>query len=254
MRINKKVAQTAVLAAIAASSVMPAMGLSKAMGFRRMDPSEVGRPEYRHKNPVFTSATEGDMYVYRKKLWDYYGVIQANILTTQTLFSTPKGQPYTPSGGTQFQKTFWHTNLVAAGSLGQPNKAFVMGIGWGARTNIAAADAVHLFWDPLITFEIDQRPYVQLTAEHMPYGQGPQGSSSLFINNGFPVTVNNYATMGDKGETIEQAQQISCTVDPTQVIDNAGAGTYTLAATAAGGVGVDAKIFLDTQYYRTLGI
>jgi hypothetical protein len=226
----------------------------RTFAFRRCDPSEVGRPQHRVKNPVFTNSTEGDMYTFRQKFWDVYEAIQGALLTSVTLFTIPKGQQFTPVGGaTAYTKTLYHTNFKLASLIGQPNKAYIMSLGWGARTNIAPIDAVHMFWDPYVLLTIDDHPYVAVTAEHLPYGQGISSGSSAFTNNGWAFADNAYLTLGQKGETIEQAQSIAVMIDPTLMIDNAGNTTYTLATTANGGVGVDAKCFMDTQYYRTLG-
>jgi hypothetical protein len=207
----------------------------------RLSSHEIGRPKFRRANPIL----EGKLYQFRQPLYDYYGVTVATALTRQLLFQIPQGGNYTPAGGAAFVKTEWHTNMVLQGQLPSPQKFFAKAISVSVRGDIVAADAVRFLWDTLLILNISGRPYLQISVSKIPGGGGVFGFSSAFAGNGVPDRSNMFAFVGELGETIEQAQNFNVVMDPTRVIDAASAATYTTAAAAAGGTGVNALVTID---------
>src|SRR5574337_1065298 len=114
----------------------------------RLLASEVGRPHrMRSKNPIVS----GMLYQYRQALYDFYGVKANNALTEQTLFQIPIGGQYTPSGGTAFAKTKYHTNMTSNGQLPAPEKHFAKALCLLVRTDIFADDAHRFLSDTVLT-------------------------------------------------------------------------------------------------------
>ena len=213
----------------------------------------VGFPKHLRKNPIFP----GQVYAYHQPLFGYYGAVQAAALTEQIVFSTPQGGQYTPAGGTAFSLNPWHTNLTGQGGiLPNPDRHFVKYISLKVRENILAADAIRFLNDVLVVFFMGSSAteYWRSHGVKVPAAGGVFGFSSAIISNGIPKTDNQVpfwgpAEMNNMGipgaEVIEQGQNFGVTLDPTKVRDNAGNTTYTLATTAAGGVGLDAHVYLD---------
>ena len=202
---------------------------------------EIGRPKYRRSNPII----EGKLYQFRQPFFDYYGVTVATALTRQVLFTIPIGQAFTPSGGAAFVKSAWHTNMVQSGVLPSPQKFFAKSISLQVRQDIFLDDARRFLWDTLLNFVISQRSYGTFQVFKSPGGGGVFGSSSGIVGNGYPTRDNQFAFVGELGETIEQQQNFNVTLDPTQVIDAASAGVFTTIATAAGGQGVNVLVHID---------
>lgn len=232
----------AVLALPTAGRRLPEFGLSR-----------LGRPRarVRVRNPI----VEGKLYVYRQPQWDVYSNIAGTIAAIQTLFQTPIGQQYTPTGGTAFAKTLYHTSMGVngggAGSFPDPEKFFVMGISLAFRSDITVADSIRFCSDVLVDLQIGGRSFAQQHAFRFGQAGGPYSGTSGIITNGIPVSnpENEFRTFGDQGETIEQRQGFKVVVDPTKVIDAAGNTTYTPASS---GNGWNAWVFLDGLLYREI--
>ena len=201
----------------------------------------IGRPKYRKSNPII----EGKLYQFRQPFYDFYGVTVATALTRQVLFTIPIGQAYTPAGGAALVKSAWHTNMVQSGVLPSPQKFFAKAISLQVRQDIFLADARRFLWDTLLNFVISQRSYGQFQVYKSPGGGGVFGSTSGLVGNGWPTRDNQYAFVGELGETIEQQQNFNVTLDPTQAIDAAALGVFTTTATGAGGLGVNALVHID---------
>lgn len=202
---------------------------------------DIGRPKYRRANPII----EGKLYQFRQPLYDYYGVTVATAVTRQIMFTVPIGQNYTPAGGAALVKSAWHTNMVQSGLLPSPQKFFAKSISLSVRSDIFLTDSRRFLWDTLLDLTISQRSYGRFQVFKSPGGGGVFGFSSGITGNGLPTRDNQYAFVGELGETIEQQQNFSVTLDPTLVIDAAGVGTLTTETTANGGLGVNALVHID---------
>lgn len=202
---------------------------------------EIGRPKYRRANPII----EGKLYQFRQPLYDYFGATVATVLTRQILFTVPIGQSYTPAGGAALVKSEWHTNMVQSGLLPSPQKFFAKSISLSLRSDVFVDDARRFLWDTLMNLVISQRSYGQFQAFKAPGGGGVSGFSSGIVGNGVPTRDNQYAFVGELGETIEQQQNFSVALDPTRVIDAAAAGVLTTAAAVVGGAGINCLVHID---------
>lgn len=203
---------------------------------------DIGRPKYRRANPVI----EGRLYQYRQPIHDVYMVTVNTALAQQTLFTVPIGQAFTPTGGTAFVKNAWHTSLVQSGLLPAPQKMFCKSISLSMDPLTLAADLGRFLFDAFITFNISQRPFLATHIYKLPCGGGAwAGGSSVFGNNGWPVRDNQFAFVGDLGETIEQQQQFSVVIDPTLVRKADATVTLTTATAANGGIGINCFVHLD---------
>lgn len=214
-----------------------------------MESSEIGRPRaLRRSNP----AISGQQYQYRQPQYDVYMVAPATQLTKQVLFQITQGQQYTPAGGGAFFKTQWHTSMVQAGLFPNPDVFYAKQISVDFRGDIYIADAQHLLWDSLITFNISQRPFLQLAATKLPGAGGLFGFVGTNFTNGLPTQDNEFDFSDTQGEVIEQGQNFNVVVDPTLVIDSTGLGVYTSQSDQgeAGGTGINAKVTLDGLYSR----
>jgi len=210
---------------------------------------EIGRPKFRRSNPII----EGRLYQYRQPLHDMYMVTVAAVLTQQTLFTVPIGQAFTPSGGAAFVKNIWHTNLVQSGLLPAPEKMFVKGISLSIDPLTLAADAGRFLNDTFVTFNISQRPFLQTHIWKLPSGGGAwAGGAAVFVGNGVPTRDNQFAFVGELGETIEQQQQFSVVLDPVLVRKADATLVYTTAAAAGGGIGINCHVHLDGLLNREI--
>lgn len=216
------------------------------MRIPELSAQELGRPRSRFRNPIL----EGKLYVFRQPLYDVYQTKVGTACVKQTLFTVPQGQSYTPTGGTAYAKTAWHTNMVAAGVLPSPEKFFIKSLQVEFFGNTAVADANGFMNITLLQLLISQRSYAQESLSRFPQAGGLYGASSAIITNGYPDSRNFWSTYGELGETIEQLQTINIILDPTQAIDSEGGTTYTTAAAAANGVGLNAKVHLDGLLHR----
>lgn len=207
---------------------------------------ELGRPRARLKNPIL----EGKLYVFRQPLYDIYQTKVGTASVKQTLFTVPQGQSYTPTGGTAYAKTAWHTNMVAAGVLPSPEKFFIKSLQVEFFANTAIADICGMVNVTLLQLLISQRSYAQEGLSRFPAAGGVYSASSTATSNGYPDGRNFWVTYGDVGETIEQLQTINVVLDPTLAIDSEGNTTYSSAAAASNGVGINIKVHLDGLLHR----
>ena len=219
---------------------------------RKLTGAELGRPRahYRHSNPILP----GQMYVYRQQFWDTYQVVAATASTSQTLFTIPRGGQYTPPGGSAYQKTFYHTNMTQASLFSQPNKLYIRAMNLEWRNDTFPTDAVLFNYDVLVTLIIAARTYAFAPASRFPAGGGLSTASTAAIANGWPTKDNAFVMYGPIGETVEQGQDVQVTLDPTQAIAAAGSASPATAFTPnTNGPGLNVRVYLDGQFFRSLG-
>ena len=228
------------------------------MKVKTLDSGTVGFPKHRLRNPIYP----GQGYAYHQPLFGYYGVTVATALTEQILFSTAQGGNYTPAGGAQFALSAWHTNLIGQGGiLPNPDRHFVKYISLKIREDVLAADAIRFLNDSLVVFFMgsDAREYWRSHGNKVPAAGGVFGFSSAIISNGMPQTANQVPFWGPAesnslglpgAEVIEQGQNFGVTIDPTKVRDAGGLTTYSTAAAAAGGAGINVHVYLDGIRFR----
>lgn len=207
---------------------------------------ELGRPRARLKNPVL----EGKLYVFRQPLYDIYQTKVGTASVKQTLFTVPQGQSYTPTGGTAYAKSAWHTNMVSAGVLPSPEKFFIKSLQVEFFANTAVIDIANMVNVTLLQLLISQRSYAQEGLSRFPAAGGVYSASSYATSNGYPDARNFWVTYGDVGETIEQLQTINVVLDPTLAIDSEGNTTYSSLSAANGGFGINMKVHLDGLLHR----
>jgi len=211
---------------------------------------EIGRPKMRFKNPQI----EGKLYLYRQPQFDIALWMVSTLLAKQVLFQITQGQTYDFPGGGSVVKTQWHTSMVQAGQFPNPDVFYAKQISLDFRGDIFELDAQHLVWDSLVTFNISQRPFLQLHAAKLPGAGGLFGFTGTNFTNGLPTQDNEFDFSDQNGEVISQGQNFNVVIDPTLVSDASGAGTYTTASDQqeAGGTGVQAKLTLDGLYGRVV--
>mgnify|MGYP001581072095 FL=1 len=227
------------------------------MKVRTIESGRVGFLKARVKNPIFP----GNIYAYHQPLYSYYGVTVATALNEQFLFSVPRGGQYTPAGGAQIALSMWHTNLIGQGGiLPNPDRHLVKYISLHVAEDTLAADAVRFLDDTLIVFFIGDgsTEYWRSHGVKAPSGGGVFGFTSAFVNNGWPDRMNQVPMWGpatpivngsditvEGAEIIEQGENFGVTLNPTLVSRANAAGVYTTAAGAAGGIGINAHVYLD---------
>jgi hypothetical protein len=204
--------------------------------------AEIGRPVYRKRNPIL----EGKLYQFRQAEWDYYGVTVNTAVTKQSLFQIQQGGGYTPAGGAAITKTNWHTSMLAAGQLPNPEKLFIKAVQLSIRHDTLLADSRWLY-DVLLSLFIGgtRITYLQAHGFKLPAAGGLTGLSSGIVANGVQDTRNQFMLWGDLGEVVEQLQNLRVDLDPTLVSDAAGNTTLTTATAANGGTGINAFVYLD---------
>jgi hypothetical protein len=229
-------------------------------------PEEIGRPHMRRSNPIYAGNLEG----ITQALYDIYYVAAAGTtLPKLTLFQNQVGQAYNFGSVTSFIKTFNHTNLTAPGQLEAPQKHIVRAISFYAQglpslgPFIAPADLATLT-SVYGQFLVSRKPYQDTILGRIPAGGGPfvQGALSIYdqgaptvdgvmsATNGWPTRDNTYA-LAFGGVNIEQAQNFSFIIDPTQSQNTALATqSGTVGGIAANGIG--AYIFLDGTLFRAV--
>lgn len=212
-----------------------------------LSPSDIGRPHYRHKNPVMA----GYLYQYRQFLWDCYMVAVTTALPKILMFQVPVGGSYSTGITTAIQKTLYHTNMSQAGSLASPEKFYARSLAWSFRSDILLADAHRLNFDMLLSVQMSKRAFGEMHAFKASCGGGLQGASSGVLSNGLPIgdPKNAFVFSGALGEVVEQLQTFAVLADPTQVSDSAAATTYT---TSTSGAGVNAFVHLDGLLSRAV--
>ncbi len=208
---------------------------------------EIGRPKYRAGNPII----EGKLYQFRQPIYDVYMVTVGTALDNQLLFTIPRGQNYTPTGGAAFAKRFWHTNMSQPQLLPAPNKMYCKAISISVHPQTDVVDIQRFLFDTLVTFFIDDRDFLRNHIWKLPSGGGAwAGGSSALVQNGEPRRDNQFAFTGELGETIEQQQSFSVEMNPTLVTLANAAGVYTTAAAPA--IGINAFVHLDGLLNRSI--
>lgn len=217
-----------------------------------MQVSEIGRPKARLKNPLIS----GQLYNFRQPQWDVYEVDAATLLTRQRLFQIPIGQQYTPAGGAAQVKTLYHTSMVQAGILPNPNKLYAKAISISLRADVYITDAVRFLADTVATLEISGRSFLDIHAFKAPQAGGLFGFNILGapLTNGWPDAKNQFEFSDALGEIIEQGQNFAVILDPTQVVDAQGNTTYTTQSDQqeAGGTGINCHVYLDGLLNRVV--
>ena len=211
--------------------------------------SEVLRPKFLYNNPIIPGVLE----VTTQGLYDYYEVAASTAVTAQILFTIPRGNQYTPAGGTAFTKAYYHTNLNQAGMLSAPRKFMVKGLSAFLRTDIAPADYNQFAGNTLVTFQVDEKAYLRTVLAKLPGGGGASGFAQVnlataaarldgCIANGWPEANAIYQLEGD-GVQIEQQQNWAVVIDPTQVQS----GAFTTAAAAGTTFGNGVKLIFTLE-------
>jgi len=218
-------------------------------GLPALHEREVTRPKFLYKNPIIPGVLE----VTTQGLYDYYEVAANTAVTTQILFTIPRGNQYTPAGGTAFTKNYYHTNLNQAGMLSAPRKFMVKGLSAFLRTDICSSDYNQFAGNTLVTFQVDEKAYLRVVLAKLPGGGGAsgllqftQGSAAnqvaSCIANGWPEANAIYQLEGD-GVQIEQQQNWAVVIDPTQVQS----GAFTTAVTGALTFGTGVKMIFTLE-------
>lgn len=242
---------------------------------REIHEVEVGRPrlEMLRKNPIIA----GQLEYLVQPIYDFYGIAVATAVTKQSLFAQPIGAAYTPSGGAQFIKTLYHTNLVQPGMLDAPKKMLVKVISVIVRGDAAPQDLVSFLGQTLSQLQISGKDYSTTLASKLPAGGGAFGAypstqtlaaGGTMANigaNGYPHALNAYTIVDDApqvpglppmdpilGQLIEQQQNFFVTLDPTIT----GAAAFpTLAAAPATqfvGTGLNVHVYLEGVLMRAV--
>jgi hypothetical protein len=194
---------------------------TRSRGWRPLSDQEVGRPHFRFKNPY----VEGQLEFLVQAVYDYLETALNTQMVSQVAFSIQKGGPYTPTGGTVFNKAFIHTNLLQAGILAAPQKQLVKGIAIVVRSDVYPSDLNLLQYTCQCNFTVGdgEKSYHRGLVAESPGGVGPQGSSTQtsvgLWSNGMPYTknVNILAIDDNDGVGIEEGQNLGFTVDPSQI-------------------------------------
>ena len=236
---------------------------------------EVGRPKLHNlrQNPIVA----GQLEYLVQPIYDFYGVAVATAVTKQQLFATPIGQFYTPSGGSQIQKTLYHTNLVQGGMLDAPKKFLVKAVSIVLRSDVAPQDLTLFIGETLAQLIISGKDYWTALVSKCPAGAGAFGSATVTIaatsagsvangfSNGWP-SAENVSPITDPmpqipgldpmepmlGQLIEQGQNFGVTLDPTLT---GSAAFTTLAAsptTLFVGTGINAHVYMEGILARAI--
>lgn len=236
---------------------------------------EVGRPHLKmlRQNPIVS----GQLEYLVQPIYDFYGVAVATAVTKQSLFAQPIGASYTPSGGSAFVKTVYHTNLVQPGMLDAPKKMLVKAIAVVVRSDVAPQDLASFIGLSYCELDISGKPYWQSLVSKCPSGAGSfsqntttqtlagGGTMSNSGSNGWPTAQNVNSITCDMpqvpgldpmdpilGQLIEQNQNFQFTIDPT--ISGAAAFT-TLAASPSTqfvGTGINVHVYLEGVLMRAI--
>lgn len=238
--------------------------------FIEVDESELGRPHLRRTNPVLqanmTDAQSGmpllTLDIIRQNLYTFFQVAVATKLVKQAIFSVGQNGFYTPIGGTAFQLTDLHTNLLtgAAGGLANPQRFMLRGLGRYVREDILPADLINWNFSTFVQLQIGdtKKPYFdgqliqipQPTAAFVQSQPSNTGTGS-FATTGWNVASNIYELLAeglidptsntfiqDSGITIDQGQFFSLILDPT--LTSGAFAVYTTAGSGSGGSGIQA--------------
>lgn len=241
-----------------------------------IEEKEIGNPKVRfprRRNPIVA----GQLEYLVLPIYDFYGIGVATTATKQSLFSIPLGQLYTPSGGSPFNKTVYHTNLVQAGMLDAPKKFLVKAPCTIVRSDISPQDLASFIGTTFFDLMISGKTYWQSIVSKTPAGAGAfwqgittqtavaGGTMANVGSNGWPHA-HNIATITDPipqipgldamepvlGQLIEQNQNFVVILDPT--ISGTAAFTTLAAAPATEfvGTGVNAHVYLEGLLARAI--
>jgi hypothetical protein len=236
---------------------------------------EVGRPKLHNlrNNPIVA----GQLEYLVQPIYDFYGVAVATAATKQQLFATPIGQFYTPAGGSQIQKTLYHTNLVQGGMLDAPKKFLVKAVSVVVRSDVAPQDLTAFIGQTLAQLIISGKDYWTAIVSKCPAGAGAFGSATITqtlasggtmanaFSNGWP-SAENVSPITDPmpqipgldpmepmlGQLIEQGQNFGVTIDPTLT---GSAAFTTLAASPSTqfvGTGINAHVYCEGILARAI--
>lgn len=242
---------------------------------REITEREVGHPrlESLRRNPIIA----GQLEYLVQPVYDFYGVAVATAVTKQSLFATPIGSSYTPSGGAAFIKTLYHTNLVQPGMLDAPKKLLVKAISVILRNDIDVHDLNSFVGLTLAQLQISGKDYWTSLVSKCPAG----GGSFAFVmstqtlaaggtiggsgSNGYPHAMNVNSITDEApqvpglppmdpilGQLIEQQQNFFVVLDPT--ISGAAAFTTSAAAPATQfvGTGINCHVYLEGVLMRAV--
>lgn len=217
----------------------------------RLEAAQVGRPRFRHANPL----VGGRLYIFDQGIYDVYIIAPNTAATVQVLFTIAQGGSYAVPGGNTINKTALHTLLTQPGQLSAPQKEVVRAISITLRGNISPHDAMLFLAQTQLTFTIDRMTFLQTIAQKIGGAGGPfSGAAAGLVSNGLPEA-SNFTLLHESGETIEQQQNFSVTLDPTIFKDGISAdGAYTTDATTTSpaGTGIFAYLTLEGQLARAV--
>ncbi len=245
-----------------------ATGISKSRfgSLPKMHESEVGRPH--NVRRLKNAGVQGQLDVRVEPIYDYWRVLAATALRTETLFTKPQGTPYTPQGGTTITLTQFHTTMVQSGVMDAPKKMLVKALSFIPWPNTNITDLNNILIQYLVTFSTLQKQFWQGMPMMLPAGGGPfiggvgsltAPASSIGTANGWP-DAHNLALITDDvpdipgytppppitGVLLETSQPFNVVIDPTQT----GSAVYTTDTTTGvvvgvPGVGVQAHFYLN---------
>jgi len=249
--------------------------------FIEVDESELGRPHLRRHNPVLTAAMIGTvgtqngvplltLDIIRQDLYSFYQVAVATLLKKQVIFAQGKNGNYTPLGGTAFQLTALHTNLLvgAAGGLANPQRFMARGICRYVREDVNPIDLFNWNFSTYVEFDVgdSEKPYMQAQLIEIPQpsalqiqSQPANADTATYATTGWPVSHNFKDLLAeglldpdtgqpitDCGITLDQGQYFALVLDPT-LTSGAFPVYQTLGGSTAGGTGIQA-------YFHLIGV
>ncbi len=223
-------------------------------GLSMIEPRDICRPRFRHANPIQTGIGEEIV----EPLYDYSSTAANQATIRQTLFTVPIGGPYTPVGGTAFNKTRFHTNMKQAGQLPNPDKFLVQAISVALHPSTTPNDLNRFIAQELITLTIgdSDKRYVENQPMFLPGGGGAfisgvyaaTATLAMSTANGWPNAKNVFVlgeTIADGAQSIDQGQNFQVVEDPT--LFESGAFTTDAGTDTPAGVGIRA-------YYKLWGV
>lgn len=213
----------------------------RSRGLRQLSEREALRPRLRWRN----AGVPGIGDAFTSKIRDYMEVAAGTALNYQILYTTPKGQNYTPTGGAAYAKNQRDTNMTQGGFLSNPRKFMVKGLSCSNRGDIAPSDWNQFFFNTLVTFYVDTKAYFECVPLELPGGGGASGFSQTFqaaaananygsVGNGLPDSRAILVLEGQ--EWIASLQNFSVVLDPT--LFHTGAFTTAAAGGTTFGTGI----------------
>lgn len=229
-----------------------------------VDEHEIGRPHFRHKNPVYTGPSyDGagaiDLEVLEWPLYDFYNIAVNTAAVAISLFTISQQQSYTPTGGAAFQKQALHTNLQGQGAvLPNPQRHMVKGLFAVLRPDVLPVDYLRFYYQTQVTFTVgdSNKPYhvgllARIPAAGGPFAIGTPAANLTYITHGWPSISNFYpilADSSDPGVVISQGQNFQVILDPTQQVG----GAMTTTAAGGGGTGISLWFHLAGALARSV--